>query len=172
MEWSVPWSALGLSPGTAFSFHVSSTNSSNIPSQIDDNMGGCGGGAASTQYADLTFIPDQTLKVLPPTSPYAAHTLTNTGNGSDTFELTSTGGSYTVNYYRDADSSGTFTTGDTLLTDTDGDGLPDTGPITSGSEIDLLIAFAIPASGAERQRRNHRHFKLRLSLQRNGDRHH
>ena len=63
MEFAVSWPELGLAPGTPFTFHVSSTNSSlnaaNIAAKIDDNLSG--GGSTSTQFAALTFIPDLAL---------------------------------------------------------------------------------------------------------------
>ena len=50
---------------TPIVFHVSALNSainnSIPPNQIDDNAGGCGGGAGSLQYAGVTFTPDRTL---------------------------------------------------------------------------------------------------------------
>jgi len=150
MEWMMPWSDLGIPPGTAFSYHISSTNSqpgaSSFPEQVDDNMGGCGGGGGSIQYAGIIFDPDRNLEAYQATTVYAAHILTNTGNGNDTFDLTSAiSGDFTptVSYYNDADGSGTFTAGDTLLTDTDGDGIPDTGQLTPGESIDILIGYAI-----------------------------
>ena len=91
MEWSVPWSAVGGSPGHAISWHVSSTNSepgaASLPAQIDDNMGGCGGCAATSQFSSLTFIPDNAENVLPSVTSYLPHNLTNDGNGNDTFNL-------------------------------------------------------------------------------------
>ena len=93
MEWAVTWSDLGVTPGTAFSFHVSSTNSqpgaSSFPGQVDDNMGGCGGGVGTTQYAAQTLTPDQTVTLTANQSYSTTHILTNTGNGNDNFTLTS-----------------------------------------------------------------------------------
>ncbi len=77
---------------------------------------------------------------------FAAHTLTNTGNGLDTFDFASAiSGDHTptVSYYNDADGSGTLTPGDTVLTDTDGDTIPDTGLIASGAVFNLLIGYTI-----------------------------
>lgn len=148
MEWQVPWSALGMTPGTAFTFHVSSTNSqpgaASFPDQVDDNMGGCGGGTASTQYAALTFNQNRSLGTKSPGTAYASHTVTNDGNGNDVFNLSSTTGgdfSPTVTYYNDLDGSGTYTAGDTLFTDTDGDGSPDTGTLAPGQTANILIAY-------------------------------
>ncbi len=153
MEWAVPWSLFGLPAGAAFTFHVSSSNSTNIPAQIDDSMGGCGGGPASTQYADLTFTPDRTIQTPPQTTVYAAHVLTNTGNGSDTFNFSATSsGLYTpttIAYYRDLGTVGQYDAGtDTLLTDTDSDGLVDTGSLAADGAIDILAAYTIPAGAS------------------------
>lgn len=93
MEWFVSWGELGVAPGTAFSFHVSSTNSqpgaASFPAQTDDNMGGCGGGGGTTQYAALTLAQDQTLPLTSNLSYSITHVLTNNGNGNDNFTLTS-----------------------------------------------------------------------------------
>ena len=91
MEWYVSWADLGVTPGTAFSFHVSSTNSQpgsgSFPAQTDDNMGGCGGGGGTTQYAGVSLTPDQTISLTASLTYTASHILTNTGNGDDNFTL-------------------------------------------------------------------------------------
>lgn len=150
MEWMLPWSDLGVSEGTAFTYHVASTNSqpgaASFPEQLDDNLAGCGGGPGSTQSAGVLFVPDLTITALEGSTVYGLHTLTNTSNGADVFDLTSSvSGDYTpvVNYYLDADASGTFTAGDTLLTDTDADGIPDTGQVLSGESIGILIGYGV-----------------------------
>ena len=150
MEFSVPWTLLGLIPGTPFTFHVSTTNSSpgsgSFPDQVDDNMAGCGGGPAGTGSVIITFVPDRSLQGDRGATEYAAHTITNNGNVSDTFDISSViSGSHTpaINYFLDADASGTFTVGDTLLTDSDGDSVPDTGLIVPGTTMEILIAYTI-----------------------------
>ena len=155
MEWQVSWSVLGVAPGAAFTFHVSSTNSqpsaASFPAQVDDNTGGCGGGAASTQYADLTFVPNIDLLGTRGQTVYAPHIITNLGNGTDRFNLSavlSGGHSPAVSYYRDADGNGLFSAGDTLLTDTNGDGKPDTGPVAAGASIYILAAYTIAANAS------------------------
>ena len=162
MEWRIPWGdapgqpGLGIAPGTAFTFHVSSTNSTpgagSFPAQVDDNMAGCGGGPASTQYAGVLFDPDRSLGGSPGATVYASHVVVNTGNGADTFDLTyapPTGThSPTVAFYRDADRSGTFTPGDVLLTDTGGTGDPDTGSMARGDTLHVLIAYGIDSSAS------------------------
>jgi uncharacterized repeat protein (TIGR01451 family) len=155
MEWMITWEDLGVPPGTAFTYHLGSTNSQpgagSFPGQLDDNMSGCGGRVGGTQYANLVFYPDRSLQISQAAPAHASHTLINTGNGADTFNFTSTtsgGFSPTISYYHDVDSSGTFTAGDTLLTDTDGDGSPDTGLIPSGEIMDVLIAYSIVGPGS------------------------
>ena len=153
MEFAVTWSELGIAPGAPFTFHVSSSNSSlgssGFASQVDDNLSGCGGGLGSTAQTGVTFTPDLSLTGIIGQAIVGAHTLTNTGSATDTFNLAEAiSGDFTpaVSYYDDSDGSGTLTAGDTLLTDTDGDGLPDTGPVAPGATISVLIAYDIPTS--------------------------
>jgi uncharacterized repeat protein (TIGR01451 family) len=155
MEWSVPWSAVGGSPGHAISWHVSSTNSepgaASLPDQIDDNMGGCGGCAATSQFSALTFIPDNAENVLPSVTSYLPHNLTNDGNGNDTFNLEPTvTGDITpagITYYRDLGTIGQYDAGvDVLLVDTNTDSIVDTGLLISGADINLLAAVEMPGA--------------------------
>ncbi|MGI9646629.1 MAG: hypothetical protein ACR2O6_15085, partial [Ilumatobacteraceae bacterium] len=159
MEWGVPWGVLGVAPGSAIGWHISSTNSQpgagSFPSQVDDNLAGCGGCAGGNQFAGVTIQPDDTDLVAAGQTAITAHQVTNTGNGDDTFDLTSTDiapGTITptsYSYYHDVGVVGTFEPGtDTLLVDTDSDGVPDTGQLAAGTVFDILIATAIPAGGA------------------------
>jgi uncharacterized repeat protein (TIGR01451 family) len=150
MEFNVNWAELGLPVGAAFSFHVASSNSwfgaANYPSKIDDNLGGCGGGGGSSQYAAVTFVPDVDLAGRRGQIVVAAHTVTNGGNSNDTFDLSSAiSGDHTptITYWADNDASGTLTAGDTVVLDTDGDSVPDTGSLASATAFDLLIAYQI-----------------------------
>jgi hypothetical protein len=151
MEFLVTWAELGLAPGTAFTFHVASSNASlganSFTAQIDDNLSGCGGGLGTTQVPGITFAPDLSLQGAEGQTTYAAHTLTNTGTGTDSFEFSSAiSGDFApiVFYYHDVDNSGSFTPGDLLLTDTDGDGSPDTGTLGSGVSVPILVAYQVP----------------------------
>ncbi len=153
MEFSVTWSELGVLPDTPFTFHVASTNaslgSSSFAAQIDDNLSGCGGGLGTTAQVGVSFTPDLSLTGIIGQTIVGAHTLVNTGNTADTFDLAATvSGDFspTVSYYVDTDGSGTLSAGDTPLSDTDGDGLTDTGPVAPGATISVLIAYDIPAS--------------------------
>ena len=154
MEFAIPWSQLGISAGSTFTFHISSTNvkpgSGSFPGQVDDNLAGCGGVPWGTQFGKFTFTPDQAVLGKRGSTLYAAHTITNLSNGDDTFDFTSViSGDHTptVTYYLDTDSSGTFTLGDTLLTDTDGDTIPDTGVLAPGESLDILICYNIADNG-------------------------
>ena len=157
MEWQVEWSDLGVSAGTAISWHVSTTTarprSNNLSNQIDDNLGGCGGGIGGTQYADISFT-QSTSNTLPAGSTvYLPHVITNNGNIQDTFdfELTASGdfSVSSVQYYQDLGTVGTYESGtDILLTDTNGDGFPDTGSMDPGESKSILIKAVLPSAPA------------------------
>jgi len=153
MEWRISWATLGLPPNSPFTFHIASTNatpgSGGFASQIDDNMGGCGGGAATTQYAGVIFDPDRSLYAEKNGSTEAIHTVTNTGNGIDSYNL-----SYAVTYgftprsiqfYHDVDGSNGLSAGDTLLTDTDGDGRVNTASLVPDGTFSVLIVYEVGA---------------------------
>jgi len=150
MEFWVTWAELGLAPNSPFTFHVASSNAAlgaaSFTSQVDDNLSGCGGLIGSTVIASLTFAPDLAITALVGQTVVGAHTLTNTGNATDSFDLQSSiGGTFTpvVSYYEDTDGSGTLTPGDLLLTDTDGDGQPNTSPLAAGAAVTILIAYDV-----------------------------
>ncbi|MDZ4804539.1 MAG: hypothetical protein SGI90_06750 [Candidatus Eisenbacteria bacterium] len=161
MEWRVSWAdapgapGLGVAPGSAFTFHVSSTNSNpgaaSFPDQVDDNMAGCGGGAATTQYAQLDFFPDRSLVTTAGSVVHAAHRVANLGNGNDLFDLTagtpSGAHSPTMTFLRDVDRSGTWTAGDLALVNTGGGSAVDTGTMAPGDTLWVLIRYTV-AGGA------------------------
>ena len=159
MEWGVPWGVLGVPAGTAIGWHVAATNAQpgagSFPGQVDDNLAGCGGCAGGNQFAGVTLQPDDTDLVAAGQTAITAHQVTNTGNGDDTFDLTSADvapGTITptaYRYYEDLGVVGTYEPGtDTLLVDTDGDGVPDTGTLAAGASLAILVATDIPAGGA------------------------
>jgi len=53
METRISWAALGCGGPCSISFHIATSNGANIPTQINDNMGGAGGGIGV-----ITFPPD------------------------------------------------------------------------------------------------------------------
>lgn len=151
MEWAIPWSDLGLSPGSAMRWHISSTNanpgSANLGAQIDDNLGGCGGSCAgSNQFGDVDPEP---VSVTPGTFSYLFHQIINTGNGVDAFDLESSdAGDFNIlsyAYHVDLGERGLYEDGiDTLFTDTSGSGVRDTGNIASGDTVHAIIVVELP----------------------------
>ena len=160
MQWYVTWAELGLPGPRVIKWHISSTNSTpgsgSFPGQVDDNMGGCGGCVASTQYGALAISAAASAVGAPGSTAYLPHVITNQGNGPDKFDLTSThSGPWvptTVQYYSDSTSAGTvglYDAGiDTLLTDTDADGVADTDTLAVGATLRVLVAVEIPAGAS------------------------
>jgi hypothetical protein len=152
MEFWITWAELGIAPGTPFTFHVASSNASlgasSFTAQVDDNLSGCGGGLGSTKVAGVEIAPDRSLSGSASQTVIGVHTVTNTGNAADNYDLTSLlSGDFTpaISYYDDTDASGTLTAGDTLLSDTNGDGNPNTADIAPAASVTVLIAYDIPA---------------------------
>ncbi len=78
-------------------------------------------------------------------------TIANKGNTPDLFDLTYTSSQgWTYNFYVDTNGNGIFDSGDTLLTDTDGDGKVDTGNIPNGSSMNILAVAAIPPGSPDK----------------------
>jgi uncharacterized repeat protein (TIGR01451 family) len=147
MEARYSWATMGLLPGSPVDIHVSATSTqSAFPSGVNDNAG------RTNYFSVVTLLPDRAASTTPGTTAVFAHTLTNNGNVAERFNLGwSSTGSFTpsgVSFYRDADGSGTVTPGDLLLTDTDGDGNPDTSPVAAaGGTLALLAAVVTPPAG-------------------------
>jgi uncharacterized repeat protein (TIGR01451 family) len=150
MEARYSWATMGLLPGSPVDIHVSATSTqSAFPSGVNDNAG------RTNYFSVVTLLPDRAASTTPGTTAVFAHTLTNNGNVAERFNLGwSSTGSFTpsgVSFYRDADGSGTVTPGDLLLTDTDGDGNPDTSPVAAaGGTLALLAAVVTPPAGPVR----------------------
>jgi len=155
MEARVSWTALGVPSGTPIRFHVSSSNSSNVPDQIDDNMGGPGGSVGTTRFGGVIIRPDVATTVVPAGLAVMAHTVTNSGSAPDAVDLSwSASGSFTpsgVGFYRDVNGDGLLDAGDLPLADTTGDGLPDTGLIAAGGVLSILAAADAPAAVTDGQ---------------------
>jgi uncharacterized repeat protein (TIGR01451 family) len=77
-------------------------------------------------------------------------TVTNTGNATDTIDLTYTSSSgWTYVFWVDVDGNGIpGTDGDYMLTDTDGDGKVDTGALPQNGHLALLAVTTIPVGTA------------------------
>jgi len=153
MEFFITWAELGIAPGSPFTFHVSSSNaalgSNSFTAQIDDNLSGCGGTPGSTVVPGVTFAPDRSLVGFASQTTASAHTITNTGNASDNYDLSSvSAGDFAptaISYYQDVDANGIISAPDILLTDTNGDGNPNTPVLAPAEAIDVLVAYDIPA---------------------------
>jgi len=154
METRVSWANLGVPPGTAVRFHVSSSNSWNLPNQIDDNMGGPGGFVGTTRFPGVEIRPDSLSGTVVPGGllPFA-HSVANTGSHADTINLNwSSSGSFlpsSIRFYHDLDGDGRPGAADPLLADTDGDGLPDTGLLDIGASLPVLVVLEAPLGVGE-----------------------
>lgn len=153
MEFFVTWPELGIAAGTPFSFHVASSNAAlgaaSFTAQVDDNLSGCGGGPGSTIVPGVTLENDVSLSVYAGENAISSHILTNTGNWDDVFNLSAVAsGDFppSVTYYFDSDGSSTLTGADTLMTDTDANGQPDTGELAAGQALPILVVYAVPAN--------------------------
>ncbi len=114
--------------------------------QYDDGSGPVGpfitNGTPFTvlQAASLTFTGQTVASALQGATVAFTNTLTNTGNGSDVFDVTlggstfPAGASYTL-YQSD---------GVTPLTDTNGNGTPDSGPLAAGASMTIVLRVALP----------------------------
>jgi uncharacterized repeat protein (TIGR01451 family) len=141
MEFRIEWTRLGFTGPVGHTIHVSSTNANknanNLGAQIDDNLGGCGGGAGTTQYADLDFSGAYSLQGAPASTVYGLHHLVNLGNGDDSFAFayTITGPhTPTVTLYLD-DGDAIFDTGDSVIAGT--------VAVATGASVDIFIAYGI-----------------------------
>jgi uncharacterized repeat protein (TIGR01451 family) len=146
-ETAISWASLGIPAGSPIVVHVSSTrNMSGIPTDVVDNLGG------DNYFTSVLLDPDRAAATPPGALAVFAHTLTNTGNLADVYDLTWTSsGAFapvSVTFHRDADGSGTLTAPDAALADTDGDGAPDTG-LVAGMGGTLAILAVVATSAAE-----------------------
>lgn len=114
-ETRVPWADLGVPPGTGIYYHVSSSNSTNIPAQIDDNCGGPDGKIGTFGFYLLDVSPDNEGGSLSPNIKSYSHKIKNTGtfDANIEFKVSSTLG-FSISIY---------TTANVLIgTDSNGDG--------------------------------------------------
>lgn len=170
-EERVPWSALGVAPGTPVTFHVASSNvaePSRLADQVDDNAGGPDGGHGSFGHADHSLGPDREATV--PAGEVARHrvTLENRGSWAAAHEVSVAGtlGLATL-VYHDADGDGAFDQvvavdangdgdfldpSDILRRDLDGDGFPEVGPsdgMLEPGERTMLLVEVITRPGQD-----------------------
>jgi uncharacterized repeat protein (TIGR01451 family) len=150
MESRIAWSLLGVAAGSPIRFHISASNNTNLPTSLQDNMGGPGGLIGTTRIVGVRVDPDRAITTISPGQAVAAHTATNLGTNLDSINFTwTTSGTFTpssIALYRDANADGLLDAGDPLLTDTDADGRVDTGAIAKDASLPILVVAAIPAS--------------------------
>lgn len=70
------------------------------------------------------------------------NTVTNTGNATDTFNITTGASTFPAGTTFQLFKSD----GVTPLTDTNGDGIPDTGPVTAGATYNVIVKATLPPS--------------------------
>lgn len=154
MESRVAWTDLAVAPGSPVRFHVATSNSTNVPQQIHDNMGGPGGAIGTTRFAGVRVTPPTLSATVSPGGdvPFA-HTVENLGRAADRIELDWTvAGDFVptaVTLWLDADGDGVVGPGDTPLTDGDGDGRVDVFPVVPGGSFDIVLLATIPADTAD-----------------------
>ena len=149
MESRVPWTALGVASGTPVKFHVGSSNGTNLPQSLLDNMAGPGGLVGWTRSTAVRLDPDRTGTSISPGLAVFSHTATNLGSHADTVNLawSSSGGfaPSSLVFRHDVNGNGALDPGEPLLTDTDGDGKVDTGPLAANASLPILAVATIPA---------------------------
>ena len=104
-----------------------------------------------SQVAAVDVSPDNATSADPGDVVYYAHVVTNNGNGDDTIDMTAVSSNgWTVQIYYDVNGNGLYDAGtDLLLTDTDADGVPDTGVLAHDTTYDLLVAVTVPTGAAD-----------------------
>ncbi|MBN2061088.1 MAG: DUF11 domain-containing protein [Deltaproteobacteria bacterium] len=102
-------------------------------------------------YPGVLLSPNRSGSGNPSDQIVYAFTAQNTGNASDTIDLTYTSASgWTWVIWHDVDGNGIpGTDGDVVLTDTDADGTIDTGVLAQGASIALLAVTSIPVGTSD-----------------------
>jgi len=166
-EARVPWSALGVAPGTGINFHVAASNNSNpqtMPSSAEDNLGSADSGTGSGFVAAL-LEADSRTSVTPGGVATHVITLTNVGLNRGSFRLSLAGslalretisvdadldGTPDAVIAEDANANGRFTdNGDSITAgwDRDGDGYPEIANVDPGQSIGLFIDVRARSGG-------------------------
>jgi len=103
------------------------------------------------QLPGVLLDPDRTGFADPGDEIVYAFTATNTGNAPDTIDLpfTSSGG-WNWAFWVDQDGNGTpGTNGDYILSDTNGNGIPDSGVLVQNQSLNLLALATVPPGLAD-----------------------
>ena len=146
LEVSVPWQQLGL-VGGSLGVHVATSNSTNLPAQIDDNMAGSGGGALSIVFQFMDIEPDRAATTQAGGTLVFAHTVTHRGIVAETCDLWTTwscSGTPTATVYEDVNANGSLDAGiDVALSDGNGNGYVDRF-LAVGEMLSLLVEATSP----------------------------
>ena len=154
----VPWTKIGATYGTPVFYHVSSGNNASL-SQVDDNLGGPGGGIGAFAYYWIQLWPDSSSSVSPGAEALFLHTVKNNGSFDDVadfFAESSSGVPLSIYWdgtliASDATGNGTFTdAGDYLSpgSDSNSDGRPDIAlPPWTTRSVTLAIGTACCLGG-------------------------
>lgn len=104
-----------------------------------------------SQVGAVSAGADNAANVSPGDVHYYPHVVTNAGNGSDVIDLTAASGNgWTVTLYRDVNGNGIYDSGtDTVLTDSDTDGTPDSGSLAADGTMAILVAVTVPSNAAD-----------------------
>jgi uncharacterized repeat protein (TIGR01451 family) len=104
-----------------------------------------------SQVAAVQTAPDNSSNATPSDVVYYAHTVTNLGNGSDLFDMTtSSSQGWSVTIYEDVNGNGVYDSGtDVVLSDTDADTTPDTGSLAADDSLRIIVAVTVPGGAAD-----------------------
>lgn len=161
LTWTIANVAAGQSGTLTFKVKVAA---SVIPLKVFNNTatfvyesGGSKTGTSNT--VPLTIVPTPAVTLDPPGTPHDPipaggtatwrNALVNTGDGIDTFDITfpvvgATGNDFPVGTTFQLFQSD----GQTPMQDTNGNGIPDTGPIAPGGTYDVVIKAKLPANAS------------------------
>jgi len=102
-----------------------------------------------SQVATVSVTPNGAQNAVPGTILFYAHTVQNLGNGNDTIDMTAvSAGGFATALFLDNNGNGVFDAGDTAMTDTDGDTIPDTGSLAANGSVKILARITIPVGTA------------------------
>src|SRR5262249_47287366 len=98
-----------------------------------------------SQVATVSVTPNNASNAVPGAVLFYAHLVRNLGNGADTIDMTAvSGGGFATALFFDNNGNGVFDAGDTAMTDTDADGVPDTGSLAANAQVRILARITIP----------------------------
>jgi hypothetical protein len=161
MEDRIAWSRLGVPSGTPVKFHVSASNSTNLPSGILDNMAGPGEKIGWMRSFGVRLDPDRsTTSTSPGRVVFAQHRVqSRILRDTINFRLDQAAAAFapaSIALYRDANADGLLDAGDPALIDTDGDARVDTGALPVSGTTGVLVDEQVPAGQPEGERRRSR----------------